>query len=726
MLKLLADGYLRWLSRDRLSVFAFHAVPLASPDVPADLTFRQFEHLLDFIGEHFDIIPLNAAVDGMKRGKLPKHAACITFDDGYPSWFDGVIPLLQRRNLHATFYITTGQFAGLPTWHERLAQAITALPGPVTSLPAMGLGPQDISSLKGRRALYSLLEGMLKYQPVAVRHELLKDLDSLAGVNAQGINVLTVKQLRELAQAGFGVGAHTRTHPILALCDERTARTEIGSVREELQSLTGANIDSFAYPNGRPAMDYTSQHVRLVKAAGYTSAVTTAWGAASVRTSPFEIPRFTPWGPDTGHMSLQMARNLVTRPKVIGGGAASPTRRSVLVVENGSGFGGAVIALKTLLGASPQASLDIHVVSNLPVADFSQYPVVRSSHVIQDRWINTRQLARRVEPMPWPAVCKRLMYFALGRVDDFVNRLPYMLRLWRLARQLRPDIIHGNNEPASNREAMWVARLLGVPFVQHVRGAIDHLAVQDMLLSGASTFIPVSRWLAAELLQRGVPPHRIRQIYDAVDLPPRIGGTSPQVESLRARLGLPAATRLVAMIGMLVPWKGQDLFIDAVASIPPDVPAAFLIIGGTPEQGDQGYEDQLRRRVEAQAQGRRVVILGKLDGLRALLPQIDVVVSASLLPEPLGLVMLEALADGCAFVGPAHGAATEVIQPGVNGYLFEPGRASSLAQQILLALNGSEDDVQHRKQSGLLAVKHFESSVCVESTHRVYDSVTQG
>jgi glycosyltransferase involved in cell wall biosynthesis len=723
MLQMLANSCLNWLSRDRLSVFAFHAVPMASPDVPAELTYRQFEHLLDFIGEHLDIIPLEAAVAGLKRGRLPKHAACITFDDGYPSWFEGVIPLLKRRNLHATFYITTGQFAGLPTWHERLAQAIAALTGPAISLPMLGLGPQDISTLQERRSLYALLEGMLKYQPVDVRHELLKDLDTLAGVGSSGIDVLSVTQLRELAQAGFGVGAHTRTHPILALCDERTALTEIASVREELQALTGASIDSFAYPNGRPSMDYTPRHVHLVRAAGYTNAVTTAWGAASARTSPFEIPRFTPWGPDAGHMSLQVARNLLTRPKVIGSDSGVAPKRSVMMVENGSGFGGAVIALNTLLRATPASAASIHVVSNLPVADFSHCPAVRSSRVIHDRLINTRQLARRLELLPWPAMCKRPVYFALGRVDDLVNRLPYLIRLFHLALRLRPDIIHGNNEPASNREAMFVARLLGVPFVQHVRGAIDHLTDHDMLLNGPSSFIPVSRWLAAELLRRGVSAHRIRQIYDAVELPTHTGSHSTDAQSLRAQLGLPPSTRLVAMIGMLVPWKGQNLFLDAVACIPPDMPVAFLIIGGTPEQGDVGYADQLREQVDKLALGQRVFILGKLEGLRALLPQLDVVVSASLLPEPLGLVMLEALAEGCAFVGPAHGAATEVIHSGVDGYLFEPGCASSLADQIIHALGASEVDTQQRKQAGMKAVLQFDAARCVEATQRVYDSV---
>src|SRR5690554_1410907 len=104
------DWPLHWLTRGRLSVFLFHAVPLRSPSVLPDFDLPQFEAVLDFIRKRFQIIPLDDAVLAMQRGNLPPRAACLTFDDGYASWLEGVVPLLERENLHATFYITTGQF----------------------------------------------------------------------------------------------------------------------------------------------------------------------------------------------------------------------------------------------------------------------------------------------------------------------------------------------------------------------------------------------------------------------------------------------------------------------------------------------------------------------------------------------------------------------------------------------------------------------------------------
>lgn len=715
------DAGLRWAAQDRLSVFAFHAVPRVSPSVPPDLDLKGFEEILDFICEHFQVLPLDHVVQGMCSGRLPSRAACLTFDDGYQSWFDGVVPLLKSRNLHATFYITTGQLTHLPTWHERLAQCLLAMPDPVLSLPALGLAQMDVSDVLSRRRAYELLEGLLKYQPVDVREQLLAQLARMAKTPVLPVTPMSIQQLRELADAGFGIGAHTRTHPILTLCDERSAYEEISQVRETLTELTRVPVHAFAYPNGRPRADYTASHVAMVRKAGYRHAVTTAWGAAAAGDSPFEIPRFTPWGPQRWKMAYQVWRNLRQRPvQLEGQDLSGPTK--VMLVENGGGFGGAVVAARSLLeGADPQ-QVQYDVVSNLPVLPTSGLPSVASTALIPDRVVDTRRMSRLLQSWHLPVLPHKLLSFALGRLDDVTNRLPYFLKLAWHAAKVRPDVVHGNNEPVSNREAMLVAKLLRLPYVQHVRGAIDHVPAGHSLLHSADALVPVSRWLAVDLMLKGVSSHRIRQVYDSIDVVPCQSG-APSAQDLRSQLGLGGHVRLVAMIGMLVPWKGQELFIDAVARLnEPDV--AYLIVGGTPERGDHTYAQALRAHVQSLGKQVPLIFTGKLDNLSELMPQMDVVVSCSTAPEPLGLVMLEAMASGCIFVGPAHGAAPEVVEHGVSGFLFEPGQAADLARQLRSALAVGGTPIQSSMRAhAAQAIERFRPVYCADETQRVYLSV---
>ncbi|ADU98518.1 polysaccharide deacetylase family protein [Alicycliphilus denitrificans] len=306
---------LQSLSKDKLSVFLFHKVPQRCDQmVPVDVDMARFEHLLDYTFSQLRVLPLEEAVSRLHSGHLPRRAACITFDDGYPDWLTGVAPALRRRNLHATFFITSGQFDGVPLWHERILAAVRRLQGPLLDLGIPFLPAQSVASLDDRRRQVQRLEQELKYLTLNRREQILRQLEAVAGVRAADVPVMSEAQLRDLHSQGFGIGAHTALHPILDYCNAEEAVREIGGARERLQTIVGGSVNGFAYPNGRPYADFSRLHVDAVKRAGYRYAVTTHWGVADVCTSPFQIPRFTPWAEHDWHVTYQLVRNLMTEP----------------------------------------------------------------------------------------------------------------------------------------------------------------------------------------------------------------------------------------------------------------------------------------------------------------------------------------------------------------------------------------------------------------------------
>ncbi len=306
---------LQSLSKDKLSVFLFHKVPhQCDPLVPSDVNMARFEHLLDHTFTGLNVLSLEDAITRLMAGTLPRRAACITFDDGYPDWLAGVAPALRRRNLHATFFITSGQFDGVPLWHERILAAVRRLPGPSLDLGIPFLPAQPVSSPDDRRRQVQRLEQELKYLTLFRREQILQQLETEAGVQAADVPVMTEAQLRDLHSQGFGIGAHTALHPILDYCNAEEIEREIGGARERLQAIVRGPVNGFAYPNGRPYADFSRLHVDAVKRAGYRYAVTTHWGVADAATSPFQIPRFTPWAERDWHVTYQLVRNLMTEP----------------------------------------------------------------------------------------------------------------------------------------------------------------------------------------------------------------------------------------------------------------------------------------------------------------------------------------------------------------------------------------------------------------------------
>ena len=313
---MIAWPFLHLLSKDKLSVFLFHKVPhQAHALVPGDITLATFESLLDEVVSQFRVLPLEDAVARLQADRLPRRAACITFDDGYADWMSGALPALRQRNLHATFFITTGQLgAGAALWHERIQAAVLAHPGPVLEMGMPSLGRRSLATLAERQALVVQLEQELKYLTLSAREQAMRRLEAAAGVSPESVPHMSVEQLRDLHSQGFGVGGHTVNHPILDYCSETELVEEVAGVREQLAAIVGGSIAGFAYPHGRPNADFSRHHVQAVRRAGYSYAVTTHWGVANPHTSPFQIPRFTPWAHREWHALYQAGRNLLVKP----------------------------------------------------------------------------------------------------------------------------------------------------------------------------------------------------------------------------------------------------------------------------------------------------------------------------------------------------------------------------------------------------------------------------
>jgi glycosyltransferase involved in cell wall biosynthesis len=90
----------------------------------------------------------------------------------------------------------------------------------------------------------------------------------------------------------------------------------------------------------------------------------------------------------------------------------------------------------------------------------------------------------------------------------------------------------------------------------------------------------------------------------------------------------------------------------------------------------------LRQRVSDEQLTGLIVFTGHVSAMEAVYNGLDVVLSASIDPEPLGTVVIEAMAMGRPLIGPNHGGAAEMMRHDETGLLFTPRDARSLADAI--------------------------------------------
>jgi glycosyltransferase involved in cell wall biosynthesis len=202
-------------------------------------------------------------------------------------------------------------------------------------------------------------------------------------------------------------------------------------------------------------------------------------------------------------------------------------------------------------------------------------------------------------------------------------------RALRVALAERPTIIHAHTHEAACI-AMPLQRLLNVPLILDYQGSmssemLDHgfihkrhplyvpLTRLERTINRAADAITTSTLNAATLLRQGgsVPSERIYAVPDGVDTErfrPFDGSPdwAAQNAALRAELGIPQDRTLVVYIGLLAPYQGTNLLIDAARLLVNRRPDVHFLIMGHPDP------HSYRRYAESLGLGERVTLPGRI------------------------------------------------------------------------------------------------------------------
>lgn len=359
-------------------------------------------------------------------------------------------------------------------------------------------------------------------------------------------------------------------------------------------------------------------------------------------------------------------------------------RKRILFVENGIGYGGAIICLRHLVRNLDRTRFEPMVLTGRGGPLYADIANDAPWRCIPDRLIDIPAIRLRMDSRPvlgQKSLPARFVNQVLSRVDDLVNFLPCLLRTLALMLRWKPALVHLNNEPLCNRAALVAAWMLRIPVVCHVRGEQRGSRLMHWLFRLPAKFIAVSNWIAEDVEKLGVPQERIQRIYDGIELE-KLDRTADGL-AMRRTWGVSPEAFTVGLVGMLIPWKGQRLFLEAARRLLKDNPdVVLLMVGGTPGEYTE-YESELRALASTEEFSGRVVFTGHVSDMSAAYNALDIVVSASTSPEPLGIVVIESMALGRAVVAPAHGGALEIVEHERTGLLFTPGDSDSLAKEIL-------------------------------------------
>nr|WP_221237166.1 glycosyltransferase family 4 protein [Roseospira goensis] len=304
-------------------------------------------------------------------------------------------------------------------------------------------------------------------------------------------------------------------------------------------------------------------------------------------------------------------------------------------------------------------------------------------------------------------------------------------RLARLIDSRGVSLVHARSR-APAWSALWAARAAGIPLVTtfhgtYTRGPFGIKTPYNRVMTQGDRVIAISRFIARHIRQHyHTPPERLRVIPRGVDLrrfaPEAV--SEHRIARLATQWRLPDDAPVVLMPGRLTRWKGQTLLIEAMARL--NRPGVRCLLVGS-DQGRAGYRRTLEELIARHGLGGQVHILEQCDDMPAAYRLATVVVSASLEPEAFGRVPAEAQALGRIVLAPRHGAAPEIVESGVSGWLFEPGNAVSLADHLALALDLDEATYDAMAWRGMMQTRRaFSKEAMIRQTLAVYRELLDG
>jgi glycosyltransferase involved in cell wall biosynthesis len=308
-----------------------------------------------------------------------------------------------------------------------------------------------------------------------------------------------------------------------------------------------------------------------------------------------------------------------------------------------------------------------------------------------------------------------------GGVSKYLDYAGAVRRRTHLLKALRIELIHLNNSPVvSYDDWLPAARIAGVPCITFAMGdAVMRSAVQRFAARRFDHIITISRYMHEAVRAVGVREDRMTLAYLGVDAQAlRAAVTTPRA-AVRAELAVDPDDVLVVMVGNIRSWKGQSVVVEALALLPDQIRRRVQMrFVGAESALDAEYRRSLDARISACDLADRVRFLGPRNDVPALYAAADLALHASIIPEPFGLVVPEAMVHGTPVIASRFGGPGEVITPAC-GRLFDPSHPAELAAH-LIEMVANPDLRRALGQEAARRVEAFSVRAMVQTIEGVY------
>ncbi len=299
-------------------------------------------------------------------------------------------------------------------------------------------------------------------------------------------------------------------------------------------------------------------------------------------------------------------------------------------------------------------------------------------------------------------------------------------RLSKIIRQHNVDIIHARSR-APAWSAWMAAKRTGCHYVTTFHGTYGLKGTfkkkYNSIMTRGERVIAISQFIADHIGKHyGVDENKVRVIHRGVDLKlfnPFAHSPQRMIELTR-QWRLPDELPMILFPGRITRWKGQDVFLRALAQLPHR--KFFAVILGD-DKGHESYRTELENIITKSDLEGHVRIARHTHYVSEAYMLSKVVVATSLEPEAFGRVVLEAQSMGKPVIATNHGGPQETVLNDATGWLIPPGDVEVLSQCIDYALSVDEDSMHWMAEQAVTNARRFSLDNMCQQTLDVYEEI---
>jgi glycosyltransferase involved in cell wall biosynthesis len=406
----------------------------------------------------------------------------------------------------------------------------------------------------------------------------------------------------------------------------------------------------------------------------------------------------------------------------------NPSHR-ILYVENVNGVGGSIVSIHRLVQALDRQRYEPIILFHRPNAYESRFHDLGITVVVLD---HKAAAAAKCAARPRD-IAGSLSHYHPGLAHTYRwlksiylfgrQTLPQAWQIRRVIETHSIDLVHLNNRVGDNRSGILAAWLTHKPCVCHLRDFDRPTWLDRTLVKSVDYFASMSSALDQNL-RAAVPTLRGSVVYDGLELEAfqNLRGKS----HVRPQFGLSDGDFVVGHVGRLVPWKGHEVFLRAIARIAPQVPELKVLIVGEP---DPPTDTRYLRQLQSLAQELGLVDIVRFTGFCADIPAVmtalDVLVHSSTSPEPFGLVVIEGMAAGKPVIATRAGGVLDIVQEGQTGLLTPVGDEQALAEPILTLARHRDLAARLGAEARRRVAARFTAAQYAQTVQAIYDSLLE-